>query len=265
MTMRRATRMMERGTLTIVTKSGEQYPLPAAWSLEDAGTYSFRNKLQSKAFAHGGNMVGDGKVDGRTIKVSFLLSGTTEQQHDEAVNQAYTFFSAEDYHLVAGRSDRAYHVAGLSKISHKWVKGFKQRQSEITASLLLADPFRYEAQESKVTFVFPQAVAEAEMSVYNWGSVDTPLTFRFIPSTKMANITVWHQEAKEKFSLMDALLVAPKTSVINGKDGTVWRGKENSINAFSGSFLQAKPGANLFLYTGDGGTVEITYTNRWFV
>ena len=265
MTIRRALKPTERGTLTIVTKSGVQYPLPASWSLEDAGTYTFRNKLQSKAFAHGGNMVGEGKAEGRTIKVSFILNGTTEQDHDEAVNQAYTYFSMEDYELIVGRNDRAYHVAGLSKITHKWVKGFKQRRSEITVNLLLADPFRYEAQESKVTFVFPQATVEAEMVLHNLGSVDTPLTFRFIPATKMTNVTVWHQEAKEKFSLNDALLVAPKTAVINGKDGTVWRDKENSINAFTGSFLMAKPGANLFLYTGGAGTVEITYTNRWFV
>ena len=82
MTIRRALKPTERGTLTIVTKSGVQYPLPASWSLEDAGTYTFRNKLQSKAFAHGGNMVGDGKAEGRTIKVSFILNGTTEQDHD---------------------------------------------------------------------------------------------------------------------------------------------------------------------------------------
>lgn len=265
MERKRALKKGERGTLKIVTSIGTEYPLPAAWSLEDAGAYTFRNKLQSKAFAHGGDIVGDGKVEGRTLKVSFYLAGTTEQEHDEAVNQAYTYFAQENYDLVTGRNDRVFHVSGLSKIAHKWVKGFKQRWSEITISLLLADPFRYEAQESKETFLFPQATVEAEMVLHNLGSVDTPLTFKFIPAKRMSSIVVWHQEAKEKFTLSDALLSAPKTAIINGKDGTVWRGKDNAINAFSGSFLKAKPGANLFLYTGDAGTVEITYTNRWFV
>lgn len=156
-------------------------------------------------------------------------------------------------------------MACLSKIKHKFENGFKQRRSNISVSLLLADPFRYEAQESKVVFTFPQATVQAEMVLHNLGSVDTPLTFRFIPLDRMTNLTVWHQEAKEKFTLTDALLVAPKTSIVNGREGTVWRDKDNSINAFTGTFLHAKPGANLFLYTGGAGTVEITYTNRWFV
>lgn len=262
---KRALKKQERGTLKVITNGGIEYPLPAAWSLQDAGSYTFRHKLQSKAFAHGGDVVGDGKVEGRTIKVAFYLAGTTEQEHDEAVNQAYTYFAQTNYDLVTGRNDRVFHVAGLSKIAHKWVKGYKQRWSEITISLLLADPFRYEAQESKVTFVFPQATVEAEMVLHNLGSVDTPLTFKFIPEKGMPHIVVWHQEAKEKFTLSDALLTAPKTAIINGKEGTVWRDKENSINSFTGSFLKAKPGSNLFLYTGAAGTVEITYTNRWFI
>jgi hypothetical protein len=45
----------------------------------------------------------------------------------------------------------------------------------------------------------------------------------------------------------------------------VWRDKANSINTFSGQFLHVKPGKNLFYYTGDAGTIEISFTNRWFV
>lgn len=248
-----------------ITKNGVEYKLPASWSLTDSGSYTFRSKLQSRAFSHGSDAVGDGKIDGRTIQVEFSMSGLTEQEHDEVLNEAYTFFSQTDYSLRAGRDDRVYHVACLSKIKHKFEKGFKQRWSIITISLLLSDPFRYEAQESKVVFTFSQATVQAEMVLHNLGSVDTPLTFRFIPADRMTNVTVWHQEAKEKFTLADALLVAPKISIVNGKEGTVWRGEDNSINAFTGTFLHAKPGGNLFLYTGGAGTVEITYTNRWFI
>ena len=248
-----------------ITKDGVEYKLPAHWGLTDSGSYTFRNKLQSRAFAHGSDAVGDGKIDGRTIQVEFSMEGATEEDHDEVLNEVYTFFGQTDYSLLAGRPDRVYHVACLSKIKHKFENGFKQRRSNITVSLLLADPFRYEVQESKVVFLFPQATVQAEMVLHNLGSVDTPLTFRFIPKDRMTNLTIWHQEAKEKFTLPDALLVAPKTSIVNGREGTVWRDKDNSINAFAGTFLHAKPGANLFLYTGGAGTVEITYTNRWFV
>lgn len=248
-----------------IIKGGQEYTLPVGWTISDTGSYSFRNSLQDRAFTHGSDMVGDGKLDGRTITVEFDMRGATEQEHDETLNKAYTYFSMTDYKLKCGRSDRVYHVAGLSKIKHKFQKGFKQRWSSITVSLLLADPFRYEAQESKVVYNFQQAALEAEIVLHNLGSVDTPLTFRFIPADKMSKVTVWHQEAKEKFTMTDALLIKPATAVISSKNGTVWRDNANSINTFSGQFLHARPGANLLLYTGGAGTLEITFTNRWFV
>lgn len=156
-----------------IVKDGREYTLPFAWILTDSGSYTFRNKLQSRAFTHGSDMVGDGRIGGRTLTVEFDMQGATEQEHDEALNRVYTYFSMTDYGLRCGRSDRVYHVACLSKIKHKFQKAFKQRWSNITVSLLLADPFRYEAQESKVVYTFAQAALEAEMIVHNLGSVDT--------------------------------------------------------------------------------------------
>lgn len=251
--------------LKIVTSAGTEYSLPALWSISDAGAYTFRNKLEDKAFSHGGNVVGDGRISGRTIKVEFFMHGATEQDHDYALNTAYTYFCQTNYDLYVGRSDRKFRVAGVSKITHKYQKGFQQRWSEITVSLLLADPFRYEGHTTKVTKVFPRAVENAEIYVDNLGSVDTPLTFRFLPVKSMAKIHIYHKQAKEEFSLSDALLIAPATVTVNGDAGTVWRDKANSINTFSGQFLHVKPGKNLFYYTGDAGTIEISFTNRWFV
>lgn len=262
--MQRAKYQANYESLQII-KDGLEYTLPANWTVTDSGSYTFRDKLQSRAFTHGSDMVGDGKLEGRTITVEFCMRGSTEQEHDEALNKAYTYFSMTDYKLKCGRADRVYHVAGLSKIKHKFQKAFKQRWSSITVSLLLADPFRYEVQESKVVYNFQQAALEAEIVLHNLGSVDTPLTFRFIPTDKMSKVTVWHQEAKEKFTMTDALLIKPATAVISSKNGTVWRDNANSINTFSGQFLHARPGANLLLYTGGAGTIEITFTNRWFV
>ena len=218
-----------------ITKDGVEYKLPVHWSLTDSGSYTFRSKLQSRAFAHGSDAVGMGKLTAGPSGGVFH-GRATEEEHDEVLNEAYTFFGQMDYSLMAGRPDRVYHVACLSKIKHKFENGFKQRRSNITVSLLLADPFRYEAQESKVVFLFPQATVQAEMVPQPGGS-GYPLTFRFIPKDRMTNLTVWHQEAKEKFTLTDALLVAPKTSIVNGREGTVWRDKDNnSINAFTEPF-----------------------------
>ena len=81
----------------------------------------------------------------------------------------------------------------------------------------------------------------------------------------MASIIVWHEETKKQFKLADALLIAPAFTVINAKEGTVWRNDFNSINTFNGQFLQAVPGKNTLYYTGAAGKIEIIYTNRWFI
>ena len=99
--------------------------------------------MQDKAFSHGSDCVGDGKVSGRTITVEFDLDDTTEEEHDALVNEAYRYFAQSDYQLVCGRTDRIFKVAGISKLKHKFEKGFKQRWSNVVVSLLLADPFRY--------------------------------------------------------------------------------------------------------------------------
>lgn len=75
-----------------IVKNGVEYALPVGWSISDTGSCSFRNSLQDKAFSHGSYMVGDGKIDGRTITVEFDVRKATEQEHDEALNQALFFY-----------------------------------------------------------------------------------------------------------------------------------------------------------------------------
>ena len=53
-----ARKILKDSKLKIVTQAGTEYSLPALWSISDAGAYTFRNKLEDKAFSHGGNVVG---------------------------------------------------------------------------------------------------------------------------------------------------------------------------------------------------------------
>ena len=251
-------------TLQIV-KNSMTYTLPTAWSLSDAGSYDFNSKIEDRAFSHGGDVVGDGLVKGHSIKVKFSVQADTETEHDEILNLACRYFCQTDYKLYCGRLDRCFNVAGVSKISHEYQKGFKQRRSNMTMTLLLADPFRYQGQESKVVYEFLEDVVKAPMIVHNLGSVDTPLTFRLIPKQKMAAITIWHEELKKQMKLSDALLISPHRAIVNTKEGTVWRDNANSINTFSGQFLSAIPGKNTLYYTGGAGRIEVTFTNRWFL
>lgn len=254
------------GKLKIV-KNDKDYILPDGWELDDVGNYDFSLKLQDKAFAHGSNATGDGCIKGRTIKVSFDLKESCEKAHDAVVNDALIAFSQRDYLLYAGRQDRYFRVAGVSKIKHKYQKGFKQRWSDIEIALLLADPFRYSTSSVLRKSVFDEEQEGAEISIYSNASVDVPLIFTFKPfeGQSMPEITIVHAESGESFKLRDTLLTAPALAVVNGETGTVRRDTANSLNTFSGLFLHAAPGRNTYKYTGSAGEVDIQFTERWFV
>ena len=249
----------------IIIKNGIQYVLPSGWAIVDSGSYEFNNKLEDKAFVHGGNVVGDGKVKGRTITVEFDMKEVTEQEHDDVVNLAYSAFYGK-YNLIVGREDRMYKIAAISKIKHKFEKGFKQRWSNVTVSLLLAEPFRYSINPITIRHEFSEAQTEKEITFFKQSSVDTPLIFKFTPALEsdLPAVKIQHVESGQEFTMTDTVLVN-KTAVIDGEQGTVRRGEDNSINTFSGLFLHALPGSNTLKYTGKACTLEIVYTPRWFV
>ena len=253
------------GQLRIITSTGAIYDLPFAWSLDDAGSFSPRLKLVDRAFAHGSYLQGDGKISGRTIKVGCHIKGDSPQTHDELLNEAYMYFGGTDYKLITGRSDRAYHVAGLSKASAAYVKGYKQRYSEITVSLLLADPFRYATEATLISNTYATAQTGTIITFNNASGVDVPLIFTFYPAVTMAAITVVHVESQQQFILTDTLLTSPAVGVVNAETGTVHRDSNNAINAYTGLFLHALPGSNSYKITCDAGRVEIGYTERWIV
>lgn len=251
----------------VIIKNGVEYRLPTGWSLSDSGSYDFRNKMQNRAFAHGAYIVGDGKIDGRTIKVEFDLRNATEQEHDAAVNAAYTYFAQTSYDLYVGRDDRVYHVAGVSKIKHKFQKGFKQRWSNVTVSLLLADPFRYATNQISIQRKFAEEQRGAEIQFQNPSSVDVPLILKFAPlkGSTANNIMLTHGQSGQSMQLRDTLLTSPAIAVVNGENGTVYRDMSNSLNTFSGIFLHAAPGVNTLEYTGSPCSIEVVFTARWFV
>lgn len=266
MTKQRPVRPVQHDYLS-VSKNGKTYELGEAWSLSDSGSYSMRLKVDDRAFAHGGYAVGDGKVKGRTIQVEFNMRGASEIDHDNAVNAAYRYFSQRDYTLRAGRQDRAYHVAGLSKIKHKFQKGFKQRWSNVTVSLLLADPFRYAVAQTVIRKSYAVDQEKGLIIFENLSSIDAPLIWTFAPPEggTAADIKVIHAESGESFTLKDTLLTAPAVAVVNAEAGTVRRDTGNSLNTFNGIFLHALPGLNTYQYTGAACNVSIAFTPRWFV
>ena len=254
------------GQLKIV-KGSKEYILPAAWALKDIGSYDFKAKLADNAFVHGSEVTGDKKVKGHTIQVEFMLEGATEKDHDDAMNMAYSYFALNDYQLFCGREDRYYQIAGVSKIKQSYEKGFKQRMSTVTVSLLCSKPFRYSAVPTVIEKSFAAEQEAGEIVIDNSSSVEVPLIWSFKPPAGQStpDITIVHKESGQSFTLKDTLLTNPAVAVVNGESGTVRRDTGNSLNTFSGLFLYALPGLNTYKYTGAACDISIEYTGRWFI
>jgi hypothetical protein len=249
--------------LTII-KDGFSYTLPCGWSVKGDGDMEFRLKAEDKAFSHGGTASGDGKAKSRSLNIGFHVRGETAEEHDWQINQAYMRFSQQNYQLVLGRPDRLYNVAGLTKLKHKYIGGYKQRFSEVAATLLLADPFRYAARESVKRAVFLENVSAQPVRLHNPGSADTPLRIELIPLAAMPDVAISHEESGRSCRVRDSLLSSPAFIVVDTKSGTVRRGGFNAINAFSGQFLTALPGANTYKITAPPGEITLAHTARWF-
>jgi len=247
-----------------VVKAGVSHTLAIGWGLTDYGSIEFGAKLTDKAFVHGSDLTGDGKVSGRTIVLKFDVQGDTEETFNTAMNEAYYWLTGE-FDLYVGRADRVYHVAACSKIKGTNNDGYKFRWLDIEVSLLLADPFRYATSPTTISNEYEVAQIETPVTFTNPSSIDVPLVFTFTPLVSMPEIIIGHVESGQSFTLADTVLATPAVAVVDAKKGTVYRDANNSINTLSGLFLHALPGSNTYKVSCAAGRVDISYTGRWFV
>ena len=242
--------------------NGEQFPY--AYSLESVADLTIRAKAEKRGYSHGSTITGDGYIDGKKIKLGFLISGKTQDDYDYKLNELLRIFYQRNYTLSAGPDNGFYNVACMASSKAKWVKGYQGLRAEVDITLLLADPFRYAETEAKKAFAFTEPTNQNKaISIYNAGSVDVPLIIELIPTKSMANVTISHKESERSMRVADTLLTAPATLTVDTKAGTVRRDSYNAINAFSGQFLTAQPGQNTFYYNGSAGQVIIRWRDRW--
>lgn len=235
--------------------------LPYAYSLESVADLTIRAKAEKRGYSHGSTITGDGYIDGKKIKLGFLISEQTERLYNRAINELMQVFYRRNFTLSTGNG--YYNVACLASSKAKWVKGYQGLRAEVDIALLLADPFRYADSESKVSV--DMAGELTTVSVNNAGSVDTPLIIELIPTLTMADVTIKHVESGRAMRVADTLLTTPATLTVDTKAGTVRRDINNAINAFSGQFLTAVPGQNTYEIKGSAGKVVIRWRNRWLV
>ena len=237
--------------------NGQQ--LPYRYSLESCADLTVRATASKRGYSHGSTITGDGYIDGKKIKLSFLISGTNQADYDWRLNELLRLFYQQNYTLSVGNG--YYNVSCMSASKAKWIKGYQGLRADVDITLLLADPFRYADDEKQASA--DVGGESTTINVVNAGSADVPLVVELIPVKTMADVTINHTDTGRVMRVADTLLTAPAVLTIDTKAGTVRRDANNAINAFSGQFLIAKPGPNTYEIKGSAGKVVIRWRDRW--
>lgn len=237
--------------------NGQQ--LPYRYSLESCADLTVRATASKRGYSHGSTITGDGYIDGKKIKLSFLISGTNQAEYDAKLNELLRLFYQQNYTLSVGNG--YYNVSCMSASKAKWIKGYQGLRADVDITLLLADPFRYADDEKQASA--DVGGESTTINVVNAGSADVPLIVELIPVKTMADVTINHTDTGRVMRVADTLLTAPAVLTIDTKAGTVRRDANNAINAFSGQFLIAKPGPNTYDIKGSAGKVVIRWRDRW--
>lgn len=237
--------------------NGQQ--LPYRYSLESCADLTVRATASKRGYSHGSTITGDGYIDGKKIKLGFLISGTNQTDYDAKLNELLRLFYQQDYKLSVGNG--YYNVSCMSASKAKWIKGYQGLRADVDITLLLADPFRYADDEKQANA--DVGGESTTINVVNAGSADVPLIVELIPVKTMADVTINHTDTGRVMRVADTLLTAPAVLTIDTKAGTVRRDANNAINAFSGQFLTAKPGPNTYEIKGSAGKVVIRWRDRW--
>lgn len=237
--------------------NGQQ--LPYRYSLESCADLTVRATASKRGYSHGSTITGDGYIDGKKIKLGFLISGTNQADYDVKLNELLRLFYQQNYTLSVGNG--YYNVSCMSASKAKWIKGYQGLRADVDITLLLADPFRYADDEKQANA--DVGGESTTINVVNAGSADVPLIVELIPVKAMADVTINHTDTGRVMRVADTLLTAPAVLTIDTKAGTVRRDANNAINAFSGQFLTAKPGPNTYEIKGSAGKVVIRWRDRW--
>lgn len=237
--------------------NGQQ--LPYRYSLESCADLTVRATASKRGYSHGSTVTGDGYIDGKKIKLGFLISGKNQADYDAKLNELLRLFYQQDYTLSVGNG--YYNVSCMSASKAKWIKGYQGLRADVDITLLLADPFRYADDEKQASA--DVGGENTTINIVNAGSADVPLVVELIPVKTMADVTINHTDTGRVMRVADTLLTAPAVLTIDTKAGTVRRDANNAINAFSGQFLIAKPGPNTYEIKGSAGKVVIRWRDRW--
>jgi len=242
-----------------LVKGSDNWVLPDnAWI--SGVPFTVRRKESDRACQHGTIDTGDGKIDSRTVDLTIYVSEETQAEYFAAMDAIKRRLYRRDQKLYV-TADRYINITSLYSFKEEFITGFANRRCFITAEFKCNDPFFY----SETSVVAEIAITETPQvfTIINSGNVDAHALITVTAATAVPIVQLTDTTNGRMSYYADPQLTDGAAVVFDTANATVERNGSNTINAFSGTFIELDPGDNAFSYEGAPCIVKIQYTPRW--
>ena len=222
--------------------------------------FTVRRKESDRACQHGTVDTGDGKVDSRTVELTVYVSEETQSEYFAALDLIKKRFYRRDQKLYVTTA-RYINLSSLYSFKEEYITGFANRRCFITAEFKCNDPFFY--IDRPVTTEITILESPQAFTINNACNIDVPTTITLTAAEAVPTVQLTNTTNGRMSYYADPQLTGGASVVFDTANATVKRDDSNTINAFSGTFIELEPGDNVFSYEGAPCEIEISYVPRW--
>lgn len=222
--------------------------------------FTVRRKESDRACQHGTVDTGDGKVDSRTVELTIFVSEKTQAEYFTALDSIKKRLYRRDQKLYV-TSSRYINLSSLYSFKEEYITGFANRRCFVTAEFKCNDPFFY--SDTPIAAGFTVTESPQVFTVDNISNVDSPAVITVTAAEAVPSVQLTNTTNGRMSYYADPQLTSGAAVVFDTANATVKRDGSNTINAFSGTFIELEPGDNVFSYEGAPCVIQIAYIPRW--
>jgi len=242
-----------------LVKGSDDWALPDnAWI--DGVPFTVRRKESDRACQHGAVDTGDGKIEPRTVSLTILVNESSQALYFAAVDAIKRRLYRRSQKLYV-TANRYINLTSLYSFKEEFIKGFANRRCWITAEFKCNDPFFY--SDTPVVAEFAITESPHVFTVNNSSNVDTPAEITVTAAAAVPAVQLTNTTNGRMSYYADPQLTGGASVIFDTANATVERDGSNTINAFSGTFIELETGDNVFSYEGAPCIIKVLYTPRW--
>ena len=242
-----------------LVKNSDEWILPDdSWII--GVPFTVRREEADRACQHGAVDTGDGKIEPRTVSLTILVNESSQAAYFAAVDAIKRRLYRRDQKLYV-TAGRYITLSSLYSFKEEFIKGFANRRCFVTAEFKSNDPFFY--SDTPIAAEFTVTESPQVFTVDNNSNVDSPAVITVTAAEAVPFVQLTNTTNGRMSYYADPQLTGGAAVVFDTANATVERDGSNTINAFSGTFIELEPGDNVFSYEGVPCVIQIAYIPRW--